>query len=488
MCPRAPVSVDLSHFRFLSAGAKLSPSLGGDNTFDETVEVASPAQEKAEDLCAGYTSSTNPTLDFCMNTIFPDNLFTPTTNGRTPVGPRVWKGDPGTDPTATPVFFEVKVNYDFWNYMLDNRFYDDSTAYAAARSQNVGLHPKLPFRTSAPKGPGRSINAAFNYNADSVRSMYPHLQDLNTLPKVGSVHIKAGWLLLGPNDTPSDYHTTNGVFYQTINEPTYPDSLCYNVAQFGLIGLHIIQRVHALQSNEQYTEFAHGGTFIFATWEHTSIGDSRNSSAYYYANFLAKDTLINTNQPTGFDIETTPFPNVSLGQSGINVVRMQDYPLPSTQAVNAAVHDSLPETSVWQNYRLIGTQFVAVNDSATSAMFNQPHFLANLVVETNTGLQHFEGLPPGVSVTPYYTQNVTIKSTANPPLMFESTFPNVIFNRQQQLPVNMGGCMGCHGVAQLNGYNFSFVFQNGQRGSGLDTQIHFEVAGGAGPSPSNDQE
>lgn len=35
--------------------------------------------------------------------------------------------------------------------------------------------------------------------------------------------------------------------------------------------------------------------------------------------------------------------------------------------------------------------------------------------------------------------------------------------------VNMGGCMGCHGIAQLNGYTFSFVSQDGQRGAGIDT-------------------
>jgi len=26
----------------------------------------------------------------------------------------------------------------------------------------------------------------------------------------------------------------------------------------------------------------------------------------------------------------------------------------------------------------------------------------------------------------------------------------------------MGGCMGCHGVAQLNGADFSFILRNGR--------------------------
>ena len=43
-------------------------------------------------------------------------------------------------------------------------------------------------------------------------------------------------------------------------------------------------------------------------------------------------------------------------------------------------------------------------------------------------------------------------------------------NVYQAGKVNMGGCMGCHGIAQLNGYTFSFVSQDGQRGAGIDTE------------------
>jgi len=33
----------------------------------------------------------------------------------------------------------------------------------------------------------------------------------------------------------------------------------------------------------------------------------------------------------------------------------------------------------------------------------------------------------------------------------------------------MGGCMGCHGVAQINGYAFSFVALIGQGGTEPET-------------------
>jgi hypothetical protein len=41
----------------------------------------------------------------------------------------------------------------------------------------------------------------------------------------------------------------------------------------------------------------------------------------------------------------------------------------------------------------------------------------------------------------------------------------------------MGGCMGCHGVAQTKGYAFSFVLLDGYLGAVTDTQEHFNQPG-----------
>jgi len=481
------------HHRLFSQGGK-RPSVAGDQTFDETVEVASPALEPSAELCAGYTATSNPTLEYCRTRLFPDNTKKNpiAVTARVPVGPRVWKGNPKKD-TARPIFFEVKVNYDYWDYILENQYYDDTVALAAIGSSNIDDHPKLPFRTSAPTGPGRSPLATYGYDAGATAREYGTLSDPNELPGIGSVQIKAGWLRLDPaqGDDPSKYHTTEGIFYRTKADapPTFPESeslkyTCYEVAEFGLLGLHIIQRVHAQPFNRDNPEiFAHGGTFIFATWEHVGLGDYNESSEFYYANYFAFDGPLGINDPYSFDVETTPFPNFKTAADGaINVVRQQPYPLATTTNVNNAVHKELaqlaPQGSLWSNYRLIGTQFVTVSSEAESEQFNQPYYLANLVVETNEGLQNFHGLPPGVTVTPYYTQKVDIEGTS---VVFEPELPNVIFNRELNKPFNMGGCMGCHGVAQLKGYNFSFVFAGGQDGSGLDTQRHFAVAGGQDP-------
>jgi hypothetical protein len=478
------------HHRIFFQGRK-HPTAGGTQTGDEIVEVASQAREASSVLCAGYDATTNPTYHDCVTTLFPDDSPQEphAIDGRTPVGPRVWKGNPG-EKGARPVFFEVKVNYDFWRYILDRDLQLDVNSTKAVTSSDIAAHPKLPFRTSSATGPGRSPEAVYGYDAAAVADSYGHLADPNALPGIGSVQLKAAWVMLTPEEIAGKkYHTTEAIFFRS-PDPKEPQELCYEVATFGLDALHVIQRVHSQPFDRRNPAlFAHGGTFVFATWEHTSL--EAEPSGYYYANYFAFPGPLGVEGNYPFTTDLTPFPNFVKAEGGaIPVVRMEPYPLATTQSVNQAVHDRLGPGSIWQNYRLIGTQFVAAGSEAESTAFNQPYYLANLVVETNDGLQKFQGLPPGVStpspgmalrgdITPYYTQKVNIRGTS---VVFERDYQNLIFNRELSNPVNMGGCMGCHGVAQLKGFNFSFVFLGGQAGSGIDTQYHFAVAGGALPT------
>jgi hypothetical protein len=60
---------------------------------------------------------------------------------------------------------------------------------------------------------------------------------------------------------------------------------------------------------------------------------------------------------------------------------------------------------------------------------------------------------------------------------FNRNTPNVSFHGRA---INMGGCMGCHGVAQVKGFSFSFVLLGGQQGADVDTEDSFTVP----PPPS----
>jgi hypothetical protein len=91
------------------------------------------------------------------------------------------------------------------------------------------------------------------------------------------------------------------------------------------------------------------GTYIFATWEHESIAQG---AGYSYVNYSADSS----NEQT----DPSPYPNTA---AGVQVARLKPYPLPGTAAIDASVRSQLPN-SVWQHYRLIGTQFQAIPPKA----------------------------------------------------------------------------------------------------------------------------
>ena len=457
-----------AHRRVLQS-AKLGPTLLiGPNALDETAEVSSPAQESQNALCAGYTTTTTPTAAECQQTFVAYNgnagaTFPPTVmNPRPGVGPRVY------DPNNNLIYYEVRLNYDYFNYVLANNlnFVNPPSGSTPGGTPSINPPYSLPWRTSTPTpplggsgNPTQQRNSTINYDPNAVVTTYG--TSPATPPPVGSIQVKSAWML---NPSPaSAFHTTEAVYFQT--DTSDPGNVCYDVGLFGLIALHIIQRVHMGSSSDANAQPV-GGTFIFATWEHNSIG---NGSGYKYVSFLSSGGADQTNP--------TPYPNFNASPpQSIGVNRQQSYPLDSTNGVTNAVYSQLPANSVWKNYRLIGTQFYTNVNPATSLQYNQPYYLANLVVETNNGLQNFQGLPPGVTVNAQYNPPPPNSKFTNTTTSYNPTVPNVSWNGN---PYNMGGCMGCHGVAQLLGSNFSFVLLDGQRGAGIDTPTTVAIP----PSP-----
>jgi hypothetical protein len=240
-----------------------------------------------------------------------------------------------------------------------------------------------------------------------------------------------------------------------------------------LVGIHIIQRIH--QGTSSTPQKPQGGTFIFATWEH--VGN--DTAGFTYANYLK-----------GLPYEPPPAQEIFYPQPSAALPVVRKYPiLPRTQQVNNQVHAALRAlnpSSVWLNYKLVGTQFQAIDIQSLPTNpppanpndptdIGQPLYLANLVIETNEGLQHFQGLPPQVFPVAPFKKVIA----ANPAVTaFNRKASNVTFSPTGQKSAlkgyNMGGCMGCHGVAQTKGYSFSFVLFDGQKGADVDTQTNFD--------------
>ena len=434
---------------------------GGKQVFDsldETVEVLSEALEPPASLCGGFT--TNPCSQ--TGTGAPDCSCVV----GLPVAPRVWKGSP-TKANPQPVVYEVKVNYDFYNYVQQHKYYLDSVAQTAA-NDSKGTKIRLPYRTSSATGPGgggSGPTAVTSYDSQAcVATDQTVGPNTNVTPcLVGSIHIKTAWIPLQDED-PSKYHTADAAYFKTENGKS-----CMSYATFGLVGIHIIQRIHQGSQGSGPP----GGTFVFATWEHVD----NDEAGFTYSNYFPGQPFVGPPKRATF----YPQPSAALPVT-------RKFPiLPGTQQANDQVHAairSVNPNSVWLNYELVGTQFQAIDiDTLPPNPANpndptgigQPLYLANLVIETNEGLQHFQGLPPAVNaVVPFNTASHPPVNTA---LAFDRTASNVVFSPTGQQPevagFNMGGCMGCHGVAQAKGYSFSFVLFDGQRGADVDTELSF---------------
>jgi hypothetical protein len=452
---------DASPRRYFGQGQKIVF-----DSLDETVEVASEALEPGAALCAGYVEDPKcdtPQAAPCC------------TVHRKAVGPRVWKGSPTKHPRQ-PVLYEVKVNYDFYNYVTaDSRqYYLDATAATAAQAGKI----VLPYRTSAqqpplqangkPAPPAAQSNSVTSYDAQAcVDAYYSQLTPSSNLTPcpIGSVHLKAAWIKLEDED-PAKYHTADAAFFKTQKDGT----TCMSHGKFGLVGLHIIQRIHQGSTSDAQS-FPLGGTYVFATWEHVD----NDRAGFTYANdYVPGNNGLEPPPDQGF----YPHPSAALP------VRRKFPILDGTRRVNEAVHAairSVDPRSVWLKYHLVGVQFQAVNVNAEPAEeppfpvgpndptgIGQPLYLANLVIETNDGLQHFQGQPPQLAPI----QNFQSLIPANGTTGFRRQDPNLAFFGAGY---TMGGCMGCHGVAEVKGYSFSFVLLGGQRGAGADTQHSFEI-------------
>lgn len=186
------------------------------------------------------------------------------------------------------------------------------------------------------------------------------------------------------------------------------DSIIAKEEIYGLIGMHIIHK------SKNYP------TFIFASFEQVDV---RN----------------NNMQTIGIDtvkVDTNKYVNEDPHR--LNPVIERVIP-ESIQDVNKRIKQTLVKlypNSKWQYYQLVGVQANPTDYSQRNNDNN--YFMANYVIESDLKLTNFHG------------------SFKDP---FNSIIQNVVSNGNSY---NMGGCMGCHGQAQVSfGTDFSFLLDGG---------------------------
>jgi hypothetical protein len=355
---------------------------------------------------------------------------------------------PNTAPQL--IRFAVKANHVEYEYIAKNQYF-------------------LPAKVSTPAG--NNIKA---YTANPPVAPTPPFISF----PAGTVEIKSAWRPLNSQDNPAHFHVQTVRFYENKGKNNVP---CYYEQKWGLIALHIIQKTPTAPA------------FIYATFEQaenirqpngTPVEDADGNLVNPIPGAAATSPAM-----TYKDSKTAPKVSVSgpfctptnnlyfkdnakdagLTGGGAICVNQRYEAIPADViAVNKAAHAAIAAydsaqgvaNSPWPYYKLVSVQpqpFDVSKISPTDPVHGAAVFFqANIVVETNYTLQQFQGrisTSQGGAGAP--TAEV---SRGVPP-------PNVVTpspNGPGVVGVNMGGCMGCHGNAQVSkGSDFSFILAEG---------------------------
>lgn len=163
--------------------------------------------------------------------------------------------------------------------------------------------------------------------------------------------------------------------------------------------------------------------------------------------------MFDTSAPKAYPNTTNSHVNLPTSSSTTAKVKVVQPPTTNSdvEAVNTHVNSLIKtadSSSIWQYYKLKGVQAVPTSDETT-----KDYYLANIVVESSPpGIQLFRGqLNPGTFQPDPNTRNGI----------------NITDPKQSNDKFSMGGCQGCHGVAQTNfNFGFSFLFF-GKGGAGF---------------------
>ncbi|RBH58933.1 MULTISPECIES: sialidase family protein [Pseudomonas] len=298
-------------------------------------------------------------------------------------------------------------------------------------------------------------------------SMYP---DHIVLPD-GAVEVKAAWRKLAdiPVAQRARYHTATVVTYHGTDKAP----VAYN-EDYALVALHIIHKT------------ANYPTFIFATFEHEdamTLPDKSPTGLYYIANydkvayspdnglppvatFSDGNTTHTVTLPRGDVADSAHTPPIYSGSNGIpkgqagpiRVVQPQTI-YSEVTAVNNQVKQLMDgssafNNSVWKHYRLKGVQAIP-----SSTETDPDYYLANILVESSQpGIQLFRG--SNVFPVPEDNTLTNMRTVKN------IKVPDFDHSTGSQ---TMGGCMGCHGIAQSTlKQGFSFLFDAINRANFMD--------------------
>lgn len=205
---------------------------------------------------------------------------------------------------------------------------------------------------------------------------------------IGSIEVKASWRILLPGvDDTTRYYKQRALLVVDKSYVVGGTKAIMDTVWVGLVGMHIIRRV----KND-------GGAWVWSSFEHVDLApvcpngqcpDSVKNKTYDFYNALCSSCKLNQAPDQGKDSSFLWSPAASKGnpkygrryangQYGTQAGRF--YPVEtSTEEITAWWQKKLSGT-VWQNYRLIGSQWRPEEFGIAEA--GLPKFEANITLET----------------------------------------------------------------------------------------------------------
>lgn len=350
--------------------------------------------------------------------------------------------------TGQQILFMAKANRVEYTYVVQNNWYSQVTRNNTA--------------TTPP------IQQTIQYINQNGQSPPPNSTSYVSFPN-GTIELKAAFRPLTTAEMNSGrFHTTYVRHYLTQN-----GSIVYSDNVWGLVALHIIQKTPS-RSHFIYATFSQADNLVDVNGNPVEDVDGRligNQTA------TPLDPDITSRNATPADpqaLSPATSPRVSgtrlyyqnlqapLPQGVISLNKRKHNISDTIIKVNQAAHTAIAAYnqqnnvtgSPWPYYKLVSVQYEPYDKPAGITYTGAPggpdpstYYQANEVVESDYNLQVFSGqfqAPFNGLITDYNADG--------------SVFKNVYHKGSGYL---MGGCMGCHGNAQVGGSDFSFIFQGG---------------------------
>jgi hypothetical protein len=346
------------------------------------------------------------------------------------------------------VLYQVKVSQDEYEYLRVNYGRDQASKSGllgraqSATSESIKKPPSYVYYSPGfpgncgPCDPAKAICLPCGGAPNPAGGTY-----------TGSIEVKSAWRMLQKGDNKDHFFTTNALYYDMEN-----GKLVYKNGTFALIGIHIIHKT------KNYPDF------IFTTFEQVEVATA--DMEFIHLSPPPPPPSTRPVLPRGTQISTPVTIERQTGQTN----REQLHPVPTTlDTVTNRVHGQLKglnSNTIWQYYRLTGVQGHPVNcqpnftnnnaqicvssqNPVQCTQLDPNYFMANFVIESDPFLNNFSG--PGFGGNPFKNCNNIVSFSTSPQS-----------GVTQGIQRDMGGCKGCHGVAQTAfGTDFSFLLDFG---------------------------